>query len=228
MTERDEQKKIGFGKRVAIAVSEKPIEFGALIVAVLSFLFSLYGINVADRAQSSAKQAQEARRSIVLVGDSGENEMSLRVTPIQSDMTFLSGKAYFPSEINEGAVPIDNDGELRWTASLIFALQELAKQNVPPIEGHVIASEGGIPVVIYSYYAFEGVSYEDWSLYNVPIFVQINPPESGGMASVRLKGLIFGSRLNALGEEEAVQVPDTVWNAMKLQGMGTLEIPQIQ
>lgn len=93
--------------------TEHLISFASLAVAALSLILSVSGVFIALRAQTYTENLESSRRSIVLVGDPGDQQDTLTVTPLQSGMKFLSGYAYFPDEIIEGAVPIDSQGKVR-------------------------------------------------------------------------------------------------------------------
>lgn len=202
------------------------IALGSLAIAILSLIFSAYGVYVANRAQAYTEGLENGRRSIVLVVDPADRGNSLKVEPLQSGMRFLSGRAYFPREIVEGAIPVDPEDGFRLMGSIMSGIEAHVLDSTPAVEGYASVSEGGIPIVIYSYYAFEGQVYEDWSLYNITFLAQLGPPESGGQATARLTGLIVGKRINSMGEDVAKQLPDALWDSMKEQNFGLPEIIQ--
>lgn len=173
----------------------------------------------AERLQTYTESLESLRRSIVLVGDTGSQKDRLKVAPLQPSMQFLSGYAYFPNEIIEGKVPIDSQGEIRWMGSIIGAIEDHVSDSTPVLDGHVSVSEGGIPVVVYSYYAFEGQVYEDWSLYNATFLAQVGSQANGG-TKAQLTGLVYGKRINSMGEDEAKNMPNTLWISMKDQNFG--------
>ncbi len=197
----------------------------SLAVAALSLIFAVYSVLIASRAQTFTENLENLRRSIVLVGDTADQQDSLKVKPLQPSMQFLSGYAYFPNEIIEGAVPIDSHGEVRWMGSIIGGIENHVSDSIPALEGHVSFSEGGIPVVVYSYYAFEGQVYEDWSLYSATFLAQVGSEENGG-TKAQLTGLIYGHRMNSMSEDEAKNTPSKLWSSMKDQNFGLPKMSQ--
>lgn len=206
--------------------SETIVSILSLFVAALSMMFSVYSVLIASRAQTYTESLDALRRSIVLVGDTGDQQDSLKVTPLQPSMKFLSGYAYFPNEIIEDAVPIDSKGEVRWMGSIVGAIEDHVSDSTPALEGYVSIREGGIPVVVYSYYAFEGQVYEDWSLYIATFLAQVGSQESGGGVKSQMTGLIYRHRINSMTEEEAKKTPNELWSSMKDQNFGLPKIPQ--
>lgn len=192
----------------------------SLIIAIFSFVFSAFGVSIADRAQTYTENLENSRRSIVLEGDTGSQEDSLTIAPLQQGMRFLQGYAYFPNEIIDRAVPIDSKGHVRWMGSIMANIEQHIWKNTPALDGYVSISEGEIPLVIYSNYAFEGQVYEDWSLYTATYIAQVGRKETGGLTKANLTGLIYRYRMNAMDEEEAKHTPEALWNSMKEQDFG--------
>lgn len=205
--------------------TENVISTVALAVSAFSLLISSFGIYIAHRAQTYTESLDSSRRSIVLIGDTGDQQESLRVEPLQPAMKFLSGYAYFPNEIIDRAVSIDAQGTVRWMGSIINGIQDHVSASTPVLDGHVSIVEGGIPVVIYSYYAFEGQVYKDYSLYSATFLAQVGSQEDGGTRA-QLTGLIYGRRINSMSEDGAETLSDELWNSMKKQKFGLPELPQ--
>ena len=163
----------------------------SIYISILSIIISSIAAFYTYKSYDINYKQYKDDQLIVLNGKF-ENDTTLYVSSID-EKKFIKGKLFFPSSITNESVEINNDGFVRGMGSFLLKLKNIISKKYKYKKDYISISDIRIPIVIYSYYASNGNSYTDFSLYTIEAMFSISDEGLNGI-HIYYQGLVFLGR----------------------------------
>jgi hypothetical protein len=163
----------------------------ALGVAAIAMIVSSRSCQIAKEAHVLALRQYREERELVLTGEFTKDGDAVKLRSASDSVTFLEGRALFPTEITKDEWPILSSDKTLYLVMAKYGLQQIIEKKIPQENGFMKVSTGGkIPVLVDGYYTSKGEAYLDRSLYLLGVEFVVDD-KIGKPPAVKFNGLIF-------------------------------------
>lgn len=167
----------------------------ALYLSSAALCISLVGLFISGASYAISKKEYTQERWLILKGSSDEKFNELIIQPVDEDAYFMYGNVIFPSKVLTEPAQIESDGKMWAMGTLRYRIGELIREKYSADKDTSNIIDLSVPIVIQSYYASNGQSYTDKSLYTLNLRIVLTI-ENIYAPDITFRGLYFVDRLD--------------------------------
>lgn len=176
----------------------------AALIAALALFVAIWSGYIA-RAAYDLSEKQYAEERTIILKTTTSSIRALALSPVDSSMTIMDGRVYFPRELFPDAAPIDSSGVVEATGTVELNASEYLKKLANVGEGKMaIIPRWRIPIAVDTYYSSKGGTYEDRSIYFLDALVGV--PGDTSEANIKIVGLVLWKHLEDISDSSPPEV----------------------
>lgn len=175
--------------------AEEKNTFYPLIFNFLAIAISAIALYFSYQSYTLSETQYKENHQLILKGQVNKDDLDIEVKPTDSSKTFLMGNVFFPSFILNQDLQIQPNGSFRGMKTIAQNIKEFVSKNYPKKKDFIQMADMNIPIMIRTYYASNGNTYIDRSIYFINLtFIVSN--EEYKSPSLLFNGLVFVKRLS--------------------------------
>jgi hypothetical protein len=165
------------------------------IFNVITLVISSLALYLSYQSYDLSKKQYKENHQLILKGQVKKNELDIEVNPTDSSKTFLMGNVFFPSFIASKDIQIQPNGSFKEMKTIEKKIKDFFSNIYPREKGFVQIAEINIPIMIRTFYASNGNTYIDRSIYFINLTFVVSNEEYKDPELV-FNGLVFVRRLS--------------------------------
>ncbi len=166
---------------------DKPVV--AFIISVIAILISIGGLGFTYLAYNLSIIEHRQTRSLILKGTFDESGTTAHIAPVSDSNYFMHGQVIYPTLIYNEINLVKSSGKLWHLDKIQQKLIELTT-GMKTEQGDIQSFSFGVPIIIISYYASNGMTYTDKSLYTLDATAYLESKQ-GATPNVLMTSITF-------------------------------------
>lgn len=167
----------------------------AAIVSLVALAVSVRSCEISQNAHNLSVLEYNNSRALILKGAVQENNLEIRVSPLDPEFLLQEVHYQFPSEFGTGRKVASPPNFMLNLNNELAHYRYLLKQRYEGrVQGRIIGEDARMPFLIETYSSVKGESFRSTALYTLNFNFEVFA-DSTQEPIIRLTGITFGSRI---------------------------------